>query len=69
LNATRDSASFAEQLAPHHIKGRVGKLLTDIRYIIMLCESCHRQAHENLKKSRPEMLSVLQMRYYHSDAE
>ena len=31
----------------HHMKGRVGKLLNDMRFMIGLCRSCHSRVEEN----------------------
>jgi hypothetical protein len=53
--------------APHHIKGKVGKLLTDICYIVLLCYECHQWAHAHPKEARAELLSLIEMKYYHQE--
>lgn len=31
----------------HHKKGRIGNLLTDTTYLLLVCRSCHRIIHDN----------------------
>ena len=42
----------------HHAKGRVGKLLTDVRYFKALCRKCHRWVEENPEQSKEIGLSL-----------
>ena len=36
----------------HHMRGRVGAMLTDPRYLIAICRRCHDWIHSNMKASR-----------------
>ena len=42
----------------HHAKGRVGSLLTDVRYFKALCRRCHRWVEENPEQSKEIGLSL-----------
>lgn len=42
----------------HHAKGRVGSLLTDVRYFKALCRKCHRWCEENVNEAKKLGLSV-----------
>ena len=42
----------------HHKKGRVGKLLTDVRYWLPVCEDCHRRIEDNPKMAYEKGLSL-----------
>lgn len=42
----------------HHAKGRVGSLLTDVRYFKALCRRCHRWVEENVNEAKKLGLSV-----------
>jgi len=37
---------------PHHLRGRIGSLLTDTRYLIALCRKCHDFVGANPAKAR-----------------
>ncbi len=50
----------------HHVLGREGKRLTDIKHIVLLCHDCHEWAGGHIRASRAELLSLLTMRYYFS---
>jgi 5-methylcytosine-specific restriction endonuclease McrA len=47
----------------HHILGRVGKLLNDIRFLISQCTRCHERAQKHLDESRPRQAKVLKKKY------
>lgn len=32
----------------HHVRGRVGNLLTDINHFMAVCDLCHKYIHENV---------------------
>jgi hypothetical protein len=36
----------------HHSRGRLGALLTDTRYFVAVCQSCHRWIHDHPGKAR-----------------
>ena len=36
----------------HHLRGRVASLLTDTRYFVSLCRSCHSFAHNYPNEAR-----------------
>jgi hypothetical protein len=36
----------------HHSRGRIGSLLTDLRWFIGLCHSCHDFVHNNPNEAR-----------------
>lgn len=36
----------------HHSKGRVGRLLCDVRHFRALCSTCHRFTHDNPQAAR-----------------
>jgi hypothetical protein len=36
----------------HHIKGRAGSLLCDVRYWIAVCPPCHQYIHDHARESR-----------------
>lgn len=36
----------------HHLMGRIGKLLNDIRFWVALCFHCHAWAHQNPKEAK-----------------
>lgn len=42
----------------HHRKGRVGKLLTDTKYWLPVCEDCHRKIEDNPQMAYEKGLSV-----------
>lgn len=42
----------------HHAKGRVGALLTDVRYFKALCRKCHRWAEENPDQAKALGISL-----------
>lgn len=42
----------------HHAKGRVGSLLTDVRYFKALCRRCHRWVEENPEQAKAFGLSL-----------
>ena len=42
----------------HHAKGRVGDLLTDVRYFKALCRRCHRWVEENPTEAKSIGLSL-----------
>ena len=42
----------------HHAKGRVGSLLTDVRYFKALCRRCHRWVEENPEQAKSLGLSL-----------
>ena len=42
----------------HHAKGRVGGLLTDVRYFKALCRRCHRWVEENPEQAKALGLSL-----------
>lgn len=42
----------SRQVELHHKKGRIGKLLFDIRYFMTVCREDHRYIHENPKEAR-----------------
>ena len=51
-----DCKSPSEDL--HHAKGRVGALLTDVRYFKALCRKCHRWAEENPDQAKALGISL-----------
>lgn len=42
----------------HHAKGRVGSLLTDVRYFKALCRKCHRWVEDNPEEAKALGLSL-----------
>jgi hypothetical protein len=42
----------------HHAKGRVGSLLTDVRYFKALCRRCHRWVEDNPDEAKAIGLSL-----------
>jgi hypothetical protein len=42
----------------HHAKGRVGSLLTDVRYFKALCRRCHRWVEDNPEQAKALGLSL-----------
>ena len=42
----------------HHAKGRVGSLLTDVRYFKALCRRCHRWVEDNPEEAKALGLSL-----------
>jgi hypothetical protein len=42
----------------HHAKGRVGSLLTDVRYFKALCRKCHRWVEDNPEQAKALGLSL-----------
>ncbi len=36
----------------HHMRGRVGKMLTDRRYLMAICRTCHTWIHDHAKAAR-----------------
>lgn len=42
----------------HHAKGRVGGLLTDVRYFKALCRRCHRWVEDNPEEAKALGLSL-----------
>jgi hypothetical protein len=40
----------------HHVRGRLGPLLTDDRFWVALCPACHRWVHENINEARQRHL-------------
>ena len=42
----------------HHAKGRVGNLLTDVRYFKALCRRCHRWVEDNPEQAKALGLSL-----------
>ena len=51
-----DCNNLSEDL--HHAKGRVGALLTDVRYFKALCRKCHRWVEENPTEAKSMGLSL-----------
>lgn len=51
-----DCKSPSEDL--HHAKGRVGALLTDVRYFKALCRKCHRWVEENPDQAKALGMSL-----------
>jgi len=51
-----DCKNLSEDL--HHAKGRVGSLLTDVRFFKALCRSCHRWVEENPEGAKALGLSL-----------
>jgi hypothetical protein len=51
-----DCKNLSEDL--HHAKGRVGNLLTDVRYFKALCRRCHRWVEENPEQAKALGLSL-----------
>lgn len=42
----------------HHKKGRIGDLLTDVRYFLAVCWGCHKQIEENPKWAKENGYSL-----------
>lgn len=47
-----------EATTVHHAKGRIGKLLTDIRYFVAACGDCHTWAENNVEAAKEMGVSV-----------
>jgi hypothetical protein len=51
-----DCKNLSEDL--HHAKGRVGSLLTDVRFFKALCRKCHRWVEDNPDQAKALGLSL-----------
>jgi hypothetical protein len=51
-----DCKNLSEDL--HHAKGRVGALLTDVRFFKALCRKCHRWVEDNPEEAKALGLSL-----------
>jgi len=47
----------AKSVDIHHIKGRIGRLMTDIYNLIALCRECHIKAHNN-EFNKSELMNI-----------
>lgn len=46
----------------HHSKGRVGKLLLDVKYFVPVCRSCHRKIEDNPNMAKELNLSISRLK-------
>lgn len=47
-----DPTCLGRSVEIHHIRGRSGDLLTDERYLIAICRSCHDWIHSHPNEAR-----------------
>lgn len=49
INAWCKVCGQPSEKSPHHVRGRVGRLLCDTRFWIPVCRACHDRIHMNPK--------------------